>query len=73
MLVTVACVLVLIVAGVMLLSIFLFPDTSSDSDPGKTGLETKNNLVLALVIFLILGTFGTIAYYYTTLGFGSGK
>ncbi len=65
----IACVLILIVAGMALLGFLQSPDTSAGA--GEQVQKIKDNLVLGLAILVILGTFLVIAYLYTTLGLGS--
>ena len=47
--------------------------TSLDSNSREAIQNTEDNFILGMVILGILGTFGIIAYYYTTIGLGSTK
>jgi len=47
--------------------------TSADTRSKEAMKNTQNNVILGTAILGILGTFGTIAYYYRTISFDSKK
>jgi len=65
--------LILIVGIIVLNGIQSSPDTSLDNRSEETIQITKDNYILGMAILGIIGVFGIIAYYYTTIGFGSNK
>jgi hypothetical protein len=65
--------LILIVGIIVLNGIQSSSDTSLDNSSKETIQTTKDNFILGMVVLGILGTFGIITYYYTTIDLGSGK
>ena len=61
-----------LITGMLILDFLQPPATSSDAGSGEARIA-KNNFILGMAILGIVGTFGIIAYYYKTIGFGSGK
>jgi hypothetical protein len=65
--------LILIVGIIVLNGIQSSSDTSLDNRSKEAIQTTKDNFILGMAILGIGGAFGIIAYYYTTIGFGSNK
>ena len=61
-----------LITGMLILDFLQPPAISSDAGSGDARIA-KDNFILGMAILGIVGTFGIIAYYYKTIGFGSGK
>jgi len=65
--------ILILIIGIVVLNGIQSSDTSPDNSSKEAVQTTKDNVILGMAILGIGGTFGIIAYYYTTIGFGSKK
>ena len=69
----ISAVLIVIVVIMLLNGIHQSFTTTPDNSSKERIKNTEDNFILGMVILVIGGTFGIIAYYYTTIGLGSIK